>query len=77
MRFLLTFLFLALFTPIMEAQDTALIQKQRIPDVSILDIKGNPFKTKQMSNEGRPFVIVLLSVRNSCFPKEMKMIFLK
>jgi len=58
MRFLLTFLFLAILTPFMEAQDTVVIQKYRIPDVSIFDIKGNPYQTKQMSNDGRPFVIV-------------------
>lgn len=58
MRFLLTFLFLSILTPILEAQDTAVIQKQRIPEVSIFNIKGNPYNTKQISNDGRPFVIV-------------------
>ncbi|MEI7981321.1 MAG: TlpA disulfide reductase family protein [Bacteroidota bacterium] len=51
-------MFLAILIPILGAQDTAVIQKQRIPEVSIFDIKGNLYNTKQMSNDGRPFVIV-------------------
>lgn len=58
MRLLLTFIFLSTVSFHIDAQDTLTAQKQRIPDVSILDINGNPYHTAQMSNGGLPFVVV-------------------
>ena len=58
MRFVLIFLLLSSLTILVGAQDTLTIQKQRIPDVLISDVDGNPYKTSQMSNEGHPFILV-------------------
>jgi cytochrome c biogenesis protein CcmG, thiol:disulfide interchange protein DsbE len=41
-----------------EAQDITAIQSKRIPDVLISDIKGNPYQTQNISNDGKPFVVV-------------------
>lgn len=58
MRTLLACLVLSIWSNLMVAQDAALPQTQGIPEVSILDIRGNPFNTRKISNEGHPFVIV-------------------
>ncbi len=58
MRILLTFLLFSTALLQAVAQDSSDDQKKRIPDVSIFDIKGNPYQTSKMSNDGKPFVVV-------------------
>jgi len=58
MRLNVAIISLIIFPVSVWAQDTITIQGKRIPDVSILDINGNPYQTIKMANEGRPFVVV-------------------
>ncbi|MDP4289745.1 MAG: hypothetical protein Q8908_01570 [Bacteroidota bacterium] len=38
------------------AQDLTDLQKKRIPDIAITDVQGNPYQTRNISNNVRPFV---------------------
>jgi len=66
MRILLT---MCLFSTVIfqaVAQDLTDLQKKRIPDVEITDVQGNPYQTRNMSNDGHPFVVVFW--KNCCKP---------
>ena len=58
MRILLFSLLFSMISYFAESQDTTAFQKNRIPDVSILDLKGNPYQTSKISNDGHPFIVV-------------------
>ncbi|MFH1159457.1 MAG: TlpA disulfide reductase family protein [bacterium] len=51
-------LFVILFlTGIVTLAQNASEDKNTIPSVDIKDIKGNPYNTKNISNDGRPFIL--------------------
>jgi cytochrome c biogenesis protein CcmG, thiol:disulfide interchange protein DsbE len=58
MRLTVVIVFLFLFPVFVLAQDTTTFQGKRIPHVTIQNAKGNNYNTAEMSNDGKPFVIV-------------------
>jgi len=39
------------------SSQNATLTRNTVPSVDIKDIKGNPFNTKEISNDGKPFII--------------------
>ena len=58
MRLNVAIISLILFPISVWAQDTITIQGKRIPQVMIQNAKGNNYNTEEMSNDGKPFVVV-------------------
>jgi len=58
MRLNVAIIYLIIFPVSVWAQDTITFQGKRIPQVTIQDAKGNNYNTAEMSNDGKPFVVV-------------------
>jgi cytochrome c biogenesis protein CcmG, thiol:disulfide interchange protein DsbE len=52
--FLSAFLFIAWGA---SCQGTIIMKARQLPNVDIKDVKGNPFNTSQISNDGKPIII--------------------
>ena len=58
MRLSVVIISLILFFGSVWAQDTISFQGKRIPHITIQNAKGNNYNTAEMSNDGKPFVVV-------------------
>ena len=57
MRIILFLLSFFLSASLAFPQQTTIVKNRPLPSVSIKDIKGNPYNTNKITNEGRPVII--------------------